>query len=66
MIAPKPHITYAQLLEKLNSLPKERLEDTVTIYDATNDQYQAVFSLAIAGSHNDVLDEGHLYLACLN
>ena len=33
---------YKELLEVLESLPKERLEDTVTVYDPYEDEYIAV------------------------
>lgn len=38
-----PHsITYSQLAEALHALPKERLQDMVTVYDPNKDEHIAV------------------------
>lgn len=51
---------YKELLKVLESLPKERLEDTVTVYEPYEDEYIAVIDACNAIS--DVLDESHLIL----
>ncbi len=56
------NLTYKQLLAKLQSLPKERLDDHVTIYVNSQDEYLAVQSAGIASKHNDVLNQGHFFL----
>jgi hypothetical protein len=56
-------MTYAELLNLLYQMPKDRLEDTVTIKDVTQDEYYGVTGFEIAkDENNDVLDEGHLFL----
>jgi hypothetical protein len=56
-------MNYKQLIEKLNTLPPERLEDTVTVYDETRDEFLPVVDSEIANPDTiDVLDEGHFYL----
>lgn len=56
-------MTYKDLLEQLETLPKERLEDTVTVYDAYEDEYIPVIETDIAQEiETNVLDEGHFYL----
>jgi hypothetical protein len=63
MIAPHRHLTYAKLLAILQSLPKERLEDDVTVYDAEEKEFFPVYSSEKSDENiNDVLDPGHLYL----
>ena len=59
----KPY-TYGELLEKLNSLHPSRLQDTVTVYDEDSGEYKPVVATATAEEKtNDVLDDGHFYLA---
>ena len=53
-------MTYKELLETLQELPKEKLLDTVTIYEPYEDEYIAVIDTSNAIT--DVLDEGHLVL----
>jgi hypothetical protein len=56
-------MTYAELLNILYSMPKDRLEDTITIYIDSMDEYFGVTGSDIADEKtNDVLDNGHLYL----
>jgi hypothetical protein len=56
-------MTYAELLNILYEMPKDRLEDTITIYEPYSDEYIAVIGSATAEEKtNDVLDDGHLYL----
>lgn len=59
-------MTYAELLNILYSMPKDRLEDTITIYDQNADEYFAVNGSEFADEKtNDVLDNGHLFLKIL-
>ena len=54
---------YAELIENLQALPKERLQDTVTVYVKGVDEFYAVNEFQIAvGDVNDVIDDGHAYL----
>ena len=56
-------MTYKELLEQLQALPKERLEDTVTVYEPYEDEYIAIIETGIAQeSETNVLDDGHFYL----
>jgi hypothetical protein len=56
-------MTYAELLNALYELPKDRLEDTVTVYDPDRDDFCGVNHTGISiTDKNDVLDHGHFYL----
>jgi hypothetical protein len=55
-------MTYKELQDKLNSIPSERLNDTITVYDHGTGEYMGVEMLLVAGQDQDVLDEGHVYL----
>lgn len=55
-------LTYRMLLKKLQGLHPDRLDDNVTIYVNTQDEYVPVQSAGIASEHNDVLDQGHFFL----
>ena len=56
-------MTYAELLNTLYEMPKDRLEDDITIYIESMDEYFAVTGSDIANEKtNDVLDNGHLFL----
>lgn len=57
-------MTYKELLDELSQLPKERLEDTATIFDPYTDEYTAIEHSRVAEKEWDegVLDEGHYYL----
>lgn len=56
-------MTYAELLNILYSMSKDRLEDTITIYDKENEEYYPIYSSEITNEENcDVLDVGHLIL----
>lgn len=56
-------MTYAELLNALYELPKDRLEDTVTVYDPDRDDFCGVNHTGISiVDKNDVLDSGHFYL----
>ena len=44
-------------------MPKDRLEDTITIYDAQDDEFFGVHAINVANKDvNDQLDDGHAYL----
>lgn len=56
-------MTYAELLNILYSMPKDRLEDTITIYDSEDEEYYPVTRHEFSEeATNDVLDSGHLFL----
>jgi hypothetical protein len=56
-------MTYAELIAELQSLDPARLQDTVTVYVSSQDEFYAVNEFQIAVSDdNDVLDDGHAYL----
>jgi hypothetical protein len=55
-------MTYAQLLDQLYRMPKDRLEDTVTVYDPQRDDFCGVITTGTSGDQNDVLDPGHFFL----
>lgn len=40
-------ITYSQLMETLQTLPEERLQDIVTVYDPNKDEHIAVVEASI-------------------
>jgi hypothetical protein len=54
-------MTYSELLKHLQSLPKDRLNDTATVFCQFTDEYLPVKAMWSAGSENDVLDEDHPY-----
>ena len=56
-------MTYAQLIEALGTIPFERLNDTVTVYEPYEDEFIPVITTGTAiATANDVLDPGHFYL----
>ena len=56
-------MTYAQLIEALGTIPFERLNDTVTVYNPDTDDFCGVNNTEVANEKdNDVLDPGHFYL----
>ena len=56
-------MTYRQLLKKLQEIPNNRLDDDITIYDKTNDEYYPAFQIKEADEETqDVLDDGHIFL----
>ena len=50
------YMTYAQLLDHLLTLTPQQLNQTVTIYSRSMDEYFAVSSVTEAGEDCDVLD----------
>ena len=64
-------MTYKQLLDKLQSIPPERLNDTVTVWDYGADEFFAVANLTQNKKDSkqldtDVLDYGHFVLEMNN
>jgi len=69
-----PHcITYDQLLETLQSLPKEQLKEVVTVFDPNKDEHIAVVETKVLDArvldlhpktrcYNLSLEAGHPYL----
>ena len=56
-------MTYAKLIEVLGTIPFDRLNDTVTVYDPEKDDYCAIEDIGVATeAENDILDEGHTFL----
>lgn len=63
-------LTYAQLLERLQTLNAEQLQQTVTVYNLDNDETFGMLDTDVAGQEHpqdlrpeqDVLDRGHFYL----
>ena len=55
-------MTYKQLLKHLQSLSKEQLEQTVTIYHRPLDEYLGAHTTGITGEECDVLDPEHFYI----
>jgi len=57
-------MTYAELLEFIQSMNDEQLEQTVTIYVSGVAEYYGLVGdyPAVVAESNDVLDEGHPYL----
>jgi hypothetical protein len=54
-------MTYKELLDFLKTLPKERLEDDVTVR-VQDDEYFPVTAADTASAENGVLDPGHAFL----
>ena len=65
-----PKMTYKQLLEKLQQIPADRLDDTVTVWNFWEDEFIPVSALAKntegGGLDTDVLDYGHYVLELKN
>ena len=64
-------MTYKQLIDKLQSIPPERLNDTVTVWDYWADEFIPVANLAQNKEDSkhldtDVLDYGHFVLELKN
>lgn len=58
-------MTYKQLLEKLQKLPADRLNDTVTAWDYWESKFIPVCAL-VKAPDTDVLDYGHIVLELNN
>lgn len=57
-------MTYLQLLQRLQTLPTERLHDTVAVYDPYEDEYIFVIETDIHedDNPNSVMQKDQLYL----
>jgi len=57
-------MTYLQLLQRLQTLPTERLHDTVAIYDPYEDEYIFVIETDIheEDNPNSVMQKDQLFL----
>ena len=55
-------MTYRQLLKKMQSIPDDRLDDDVTVFNGEDEEFYPVFRVKTADDECDVLDEGHFYL----
>ena len=54
-------MTYKELLESLNELSAEQLNQTVTVYNAADDEYYPVNSCNVS-LVDDVLDKDHFFI----
>lgn len=54
-------ITYRQLSKMILDLPKDHIDDDVTIFDPFLDEFFSVLTTNTEET-TDVLDKGHLYL----
>jgi len=54
-------MTYKELLDKLKSLSDDQLNQTVTVFHGSTDEFYSVHSTGIT-HENDVLDANHFYL----
>jgi len=56
-------MTYYQLLEKLQRLPLSTLQQTVTLYDISQDEFVDATECHYSDDDTQVLDPNHLYIA---
>ena len=55
--------TYRQLLNHLQSIPNDKLDDTITVLLSDQDEMMPVVGIEFSDEkREDRLDEGHLYL----
>lgn len=54
-------LTYRDLFNFLQTLPKERMDDSISILDAEDDEYYPVFKINIA-KEDDVIEKGSVIL----
>ena len=54
-------MTYQHLIEELKKMSQEQLEQDVTVFVSSLEEYMPVFSVAVAATM-DVLDPGHIVL----
>ena len=59
------NITYRELANRLSLVPQDRLDDNVTVYDESEDEYYPVQKTFIT-KESDVLDKGHFVLQIKN
>ena len=56
-------MTYLQLLEQLQVCSKETLQQDVTVYDISEDEFVPVSETYYTDENSQVLDPKHLYIA---
>jgi|TARA_B100000085_G_scaffold2534_1_gene2417 hypothetical protein len=56
-------MTYLQLLEQLQLCSKETLQQDVTVYDISEDEFVPVSETYYTDENSQVLDPKHLYIA---
>ena len=54
-------MTYKELLDKLKSLSNDQLDQTVTVFHGSTDEFYPAHSTGIT-HENDILDANHFYL----
>ena len=54
-------LTHRDLFNFLQTLPKERMDDSISIHDVEDDEYYPISKISIA-KENDVLDKGAVIL----
>jgi hypothetical protein len=57
--------TYRDLMEFFNKIPKERLDDNITIFNCLEGEFAPIKRIKVA-KETDVLDKGHVFLVCVN
>lgn len=55
------YLTYRELLTQLNNLTEEQLNQTVTVFHGSQDEYYPVHSTGVTNAA-DTLDADHFYL----
>ena len=56
-------MTYLQLLEQLQLCSKETLQQDVTVYDISEDEFVPVSETYYTDENSQILDPKHLYIA---
>ena len=62
-LSPHFKMTYLQLLEQLQLCSKETLQQDVTVYDISEDEFVPVSETYYTDENSQVLDPKHLYIA---
>ena len=62
-LSPHFKMTYLQLLEQLQVCSKETLQQDVTVYDISQDEFVPVSETHYTDENSQVLDPKHLYIA---
>lgn len=55
-------MTYRKMIDMLGRIPANHLDDDVTIYDKTEDEYYPVEKVIQVDETQDALDDGHIVL----
>ena len=56
-------MTYLQLLEQLQLCSRETLQQDVTVYDISQDEFVPVSETHYTDENSQILDPKHLYIA---